>query len=116
MAWRRRGSKYGAIKTIVNGITFDSKREAHRYNTLLLMLKAGEITDLTLQPNFELQPGFIKMGKKYRPITYSADFTYKNKMGETITEDVKGMETQQFKLRLKMFHYKFQNLKLEIVK
>ena len=111
----RRFGKFNAVKTVVNGITFSSKKEAHRYNTLLLMLKAEEITDLTLQPVFLLQPGFDKNGKKYRPITYVADFKYKDKDGRIIIEDAKGMKTEVFKMKAKMFEYKFMDLKLEVI-
>jgi len=46
-------SKYRAVKTVVNGITFDSKKEAAYYNTLLLLKRAGEITKIDLQPEFK---------------------------------------------------------------
>jgi len=109
MAW----SKYGAKKTTVDGITFDSKREANRYCELKLLEKAGEITDLELQPKFELQPGFRKNGLKIRAITYTADFKYIER-GKVIIEDVKGHYTQQFELRKKMFEYRYPELTLKL--
>lgn len=100
--------KYNAKKTVVNGITFDSKREAERYEKLLKMLKAGAISHLELQPDFELQEGFECKGKKYRPIIYKADFAYME--GDTyVVEDVKGMETDVFKMKRKMFIHKYGN-------
>ena len=102
-----RRHKYGAVKTVLYGITFDSRREAERYAELLILEKAGRIKDLVLQPSFELQPGFINAkGKKVRPVIYKADFAYTE--GDThVVEDVKGMETDVFKLKRKMFDYKY---------
>lgn len=51
-------NKYGNIKTVIDGIKFDSKRESERYLELKLLEKAGEISDLKLQPRFILQHGF----------------------------------------------------------
>ena len=70
-------NKYRNIKTIVNGIKFDSKAEAERYIVLRTAQNNGEITDLKLQPQFELQPKYINnKGKTVRAITYKADFSY----------------------------------------
>jgi len=98
--------KYRAVKTVVDGHTFDSKREAERYMELKLLVKAGLIKNLDLQPSFPLQDGFTCKGKKYRPIIYKADFGYIEN-GEYVVEDVKGMETDVFKLKRKMFIKKF---------
>ena len=98
--------KYRAQKTVVDGITFDSKRESERYAELRVLLKAGVIKHLELQPSFELQEGFECKGKKYRPIIYKADFAYME--GDTyVVEDVKGMETDVFKLKRKLFIHKY---------
>lgn len=103
---RKGYSKYGAVKTKIDGIVFDSQREAERYKELKILEKAGEINHLELQPSFELQPGFECKSKKYRPIIYKADFAYTE--GDTyVVEDVKGMETDVFKLKRKMFIHKF---------
>lgn len=69
-------SKYGAKKTLEDGIVFDSKREAKRYQQLKLLERAGEISDLELQVEFELQPSFEIDGEKRHPIKYIADFVY----------------------------------------
>lgn len=108
-------NKYHAKKAVVDGITFDSKKEAQRYSELKILEKAGEISHLRLQPKFELQPSFRKNGVLIRAITYTADFKYLTKDGEPIVEDVKGMRTQQFELRRKMFEYKNPDLTLKIV-
>jgi len=105
-------SKYGAKKTVVDGITFASKKEAKRYGELQLLLKAGEITDLILQPRFILQEKFTVRSEKIRAIEYVGDFQYIYN-GETIVEDVKGMLTEVFKLKSKMFKYKYQDIILK---
>ena len=73
------------------------------------MLNAGLIKDLELQKRFVLQDGYEMQGKKIRPITYVADFVYfdieKNK---TVVEDVKGMRTDVYKMKKKMFEYRYQ--------
>lgn len=109
-------NKYNNQKTIIDGITFDSKMEAKYYNTLKLLQEAGEIRDFGLQPKYELQPAFEKGGKKYRPITYIADFVIVNNDGTTEVVDVKGVETQVFKIKKKMFEYQYPDLELKIVK
>lgn len=110
-------SKYKAIKTTINGIIFDSKLEAKRYTELLVMEKSGRISNLKLQPRFEIQPSFKKNGKTYRKIEYIADFQYyDNKENKIVIEDVKGMETDVFKLKKKLFEYKYNEYELQIIK
>jgi hypothetical protein len=109
--------KYGAKKTVVDGITFDSKAEANRYCELKLLKNAGEVKDFTLQPKFELQPKFKgKDGKTVRAIHYIADFYITWKDGSVTVEDVKGCETKEFSIKKKMFEYKYPELKLVIVR
>ena len=94
-------NKYNAKRQTIDGYTFDSQKEARRYGELCLLVKAGEITDLTVHPKFVLQEGFIdRDGKKIRPITYSADFKYWDKL-VWVVEDVKGVQTQLFKVKWK---------------
>lgn len=103
-------SKYRAKKTVVDGIEFDSKREADRYCELKLLEKAKEIRDLELQPRFLLQDKFKdKQGNTHRKIEYVADFMYIDKCGKTIVEDVKGVLTDVYKLKKKMFLKKYDN-------
>ena len=98
--------KYGAKKTVVDNITFASKHEADDYIHLKFRLRAGEITDLVLQPKFVLQEGFTYNGKKERPINYVADFQYKED-GKDVVADSKGMRTEIFKLKRKLFLFKY---------
>ena len=60
-----RNGKYNAIRTEFNDIKFASKKEAEYYKNLLLLKQAGEVVDIKLQPEFELQEGYIKDGVKY---------------------------------------------------
>ena len=83
-------SKYKNEKTIVDGIQFDSIKEAEYYCKLKILKQAGEIKNFGLQPKYELQPGFEKNGVKYQPITYVADFVIVNNDGTTDVVDVKG--------------------------
>lgn len=109
-------SKYKAKKTIVNGIKFDSKKEANRYATLLLLEKSGRIKNLKLQPTYELIPKFKKNDKTYRKTTYKADFEYfDTKLNKIVVEDVKGFKTDVYKLKKKMFEYKYNELEIEEV-
>jgi len=88
-------SKYGAIRTTVDGITFASKAEAARYKELCLLLRGGEISDLQLQPRFPLVVNGVKCG------TYVADFQYVSG-GSTHVEDVKGVSTPVYALKKKL--------------
>lgn len=110
-----RRHKYGAKKTVVDGITFDSKAEARYYQELKLLQRAGEVKEIELQPRFLLQPSFKKDGKTVRAIHYVADFRVTYKEGTVEIIDVKGMETKDFKLKKKMFDYKYPDLKLTLV-
>lgn len=102
----KQDSKYHAKKTEVDGITFDSKKEADYYASLKLLEKAGEVSDIELQPRFELQEPFVCDGKKERKIEYVADFSFMQN-GKRVVVDVKGMRTQVYKLKRKLFLYKY---------
>lgn len=111
-----RRHKYNAKQTTVNGIDFDSQAEAIRYTELVLLCAAGQITDLELQPVFELQPKFKRAdGKTERAIKYVADFRYKEG-GSDVVEEVKGFQTKVWNLKRKLFLYKFRNLELRVIK
>lgn len=96
--------KYGNRKTTIDGHTFDSKREAARYTDLRLLLLAGKITDLMLQPSFELIPKQRRAdGKAERNCTYVADFSYVDMgTGERIIEDAKGVLTRDYVIKRKL--------------
>ena len=109
-------NKYRNKKVIIDGIEFDSKKESVRYKELKLLERAGLIKDIQLQVKYELQPSFKKNGETYRAITYIADFTYwDNKHSKTIVEDTKGFETDVFKIKHKLFEYKYPEHELKII-
>ena len=111
-----RKSKYGAVKTVCRkGHKHDSQKEARRCDELYLLLAAGEISDLSVQPEFPiLREVKLTKGKyinksgesvlKLRGIKYIADFLYfDRKVKMWIVEDVKGKETKEYKLKRKLF-------------
>lgn len=109
-------SKYNNQKTIVDGIKFDSKKEAEYYCQLKLLKQAGEIKDFGMQQKYELLPTFKKNGATHRSITYIADFVITNNDGTVDVVDVKGIETQVFRIKKKLFEYMYPDLNLKIVK
>lgn len=103
-------SKYGAKKVTIDGITFDSMKEANRWCELKLLCRGKVITELERQVRFELVPTqYDKHGKLLeRPTTYVADFVYIDmKTGERIVEDTKGYKTPEYiiKRKLLLYHY-----------
>lgn len=105
--------KYKNEEKIVDGIKFDSKLEAMRYIQLKLLLRAGEITDLRTQVEFELQPSYKKNGRTIRAIKYVADFVYYDvRERKTIIEDTKGFRNDVYKLKKKIFEYKYPDLEI----
>ena len=100
-----RTPKYHNKKTVVDGITFDSKHEAERYKELRMLQIAGEISELRLQVPYELIPLMKLNGETFRSTKYVADFVYKDKNGNEIVEDAKGMKTDVYKLKKKLMAY-----------
>jgi len=115
MAYRRR--KYNAVKTEVDGITFDSKKEARRYEALRELEQTGEIHDLRRQVKYTIIPeqrlpdvvgpkGGITKGKLLeRPVTYVADFVYNLPDGGTVVEDCKGVRTPDYIIKRKLMRF-----------
>lgn len=105
-------SKYKSRKTIVDNILFDSLAEANYYNQLKLLQKLGEVKNFDLQPTYILQDAYKRGKRKVKPITYKADFlvTYKDGRQEII--DVKGMKTEVYRIKKKMFEYKYPDLEI----
>lgn len=120
MAWRNYYSKnkYQSKKTTVDGVRFDSKKEARRWQELRLLEKAGKISDLKRQVKFVLIPaqrdpdtkgprgGIIKGRLLERECSYIADFTYKiPESRKLIVEDTKGMRTTDYIIKRKLMLY-----------
>ncbi len=94
--------KYGNHKILRGGEIFDSKREYDRYRELVLLQRAGQISDLKRQVKFELIPSQRVDGKVVeRPCTYVADFVY-TENGKTVVEDSKGYRTKEYILKRKL--------------
>jgi hypothetical protein len=108
-------SKYKARKVMVDGILFDSQKEANRYCELSWMKNNGILEDFELQPVFILQEKFKKDGVTHRQIKYIADFKVIYPDGRVEVEDVKGYQTTDFKIKRKMFEVKFPELTLKLL-
>lgn len=108
-------SKYHSEKTEIDGIRFDSRKEARRFLELREMERRGEISDIRLQVNFTLIEGHTKpTGERVRPEVYKADFTYRKRDNSGsytiyIVEDVKsaGTRTEKYKIKKKQLWEKF---------
>lgn len=113
-----RRSKYGNRKTVVDGMTFDSKKEANRFRELQLLERAGKITALQRQVKYVLIPtqrefsneiykkgahqGHFKPGKVLeKECSYIADFAYIQD-GAYVVEDTKGVRTEAYKIKRKL--------------
>ena len=112
-------NKYGNRKATINNMVFDSRKEARRYSELLLLQKAGQISDLQTQVPFELIPAQYETIERYgkkgqrlkdgkrcieKAVIYRADFVY-NENGQTVVEDTKGFKTKDYILKRKMMLY-----------
>jgi hypothetical protein len=118
-------SKYRAKKIIVDGLSFDSKKEARRYKELKALQMAGAISCLQRQFKFVLIPsqrepdsigarGGLKKGKLIeREVVYIADFTYIDlETDKLIVEDVKGFRTPEYIIKRKLMLY-LKNIRIK---
>lgn len=108
--------KYKNKKVTLNGISFDSKKEAMRYDVLSLLEQQGQISQLKRQVKYVLIPAQYEHWTDYsksergrkckklveREVAYYADFVYLDKNGETVVEDVKGIKTEVYKIKRKL--------------
>ena len=110
--------KYHAQPVTVDGIRFDSKREASRYGELKLLERDGQIRNLEVHPRYVLQDAFTRPnGAKVRAIFYEADFQYVDAAtGSLVVEDTKGAETKVFRLKRKLFWRRYPDVDLRIIK
>lgn len=100
-------TKYHNIPTAIDGIRFDSRKEANRFYQLRLMERAGEISNLRRQVEYELIPAQkTPAGRAVRPVKYVADFVYDDH-GKTVVEDVKGVKTREFQLKSKLMLWRY---------
>lgn len=90
----KKASKYHSAPAERGELRFASRKEAKRYDELMVMLRAGIISDLRLQPQFTLQESYVtETGERVRAIRYTADFSYKFG-GKLVVEDVKSKPTR----------------------
>lgn len=100
-------SKYRSKKTTYYGIEFDSKKEANRYAELLMLERAGVISDLKRQVRYELIPTQYDGAQCVeRACNYVADFVYTQE-GKTIVEDCKGVRTDVYIIKRKLMYEKY---------
>lgn len=110
-------NKYNAVRTTVNGVACDSKAEARRYAELLLLEKAGVITELKVHPRYEILPGYERGGAYVRAAYYVADFEY-YEGANVVAEDVKGGQatiTALYRLKRKMFEYHHPHIEFRVI-
>jgi hypothetical protein len=88
-------NKFRAQKTVVDGLKFDSKREAKRWCELKLMERAGTIADLERQIRYVFEVNGVRV------CAYIADFRYRLN-GSVVVEDCKGFRTPEYKLKRKL--------------
>lgn len=110
-------SKYKAKKATRGKLSFDSQAEAKRYDELLLLLRAGQIRNLQLQKTYCLQEPFTGIdGNRVLGVDYKSDFDYERKTAPDkygnaywlrVTEDVKGVRTESYSIKAKMFHARY---------
>ena len=111
-----KATKYKSMKCYLNGIEFDSRREARRYQELVLLQKGGVIQNLRLQVKFVLIPAQYETYERYgakgqrlkdgqrlveKECSYIADFVYEQD-GKTIVEDTKGFKTKDYIIKRKL--------------
>lgn len=103
----QRYQKYHSKKVTIDGIKFDSKREASRWLELKMLERAGEISHLQRQVKYELIPSQKIDGKVVeRPCSYIADFVYHElASNEVVVEDTKGFKTPEYILKRKLMLY-----------
>lgn len=106
-------SKYNARKVKIDGYTFDSMAESKRYLQLKQKVEEGVIKDLEVHPRFVLQNAFLYGDKRISGIWYEADFSYTVIDGRKIVEDVKGYETDVYRLKRKLLLYNYLGIEFK---
>lgn len=103
--------KWLGKKTRIDGILFDSKAEAGRYGTLRLLERAGEISGLEVHPRFPIVVAGVRVAE------YRADFRYLDlRTSKTVVEDVKGVQTREYRLKKKLVEalYAFPIVEIDV--
>ena len=104
----RKTAKYRNRKTVLDGVEFDSAKEARRWAELKLMERAGIITELKRQGPFILIPAQVRGGKVVeKPVKYIADFTYRDGHADYTVEDTKGCKNKEYIIKRKLMLWEF---------
>lgn len=115
---KRSRNKHNARAVRIDGLRFDSQREAARYGELRLLESAGEIRDLVIHPRYVLQERFkdAHSGKWIRQVTYTPDFAYVEN-GRKVVEDVKGPSTMTdaFSVRRRWFQKQNPDVEFRVI-
>lgn len=101
-------SKFGSIPVVIDNVRFASKLEGQRYEYLKMLLRTRIITDLELQPVYELSVNGRRIGE------YRADFRYKAQDGKVTVEDSKGVRTALYKWKKKHVEAQYQIRIIEV--
>ena len=115
-------SKFHAYKAMVDGIQFDSLNESRYYVQIKQIRDCKQPTEYGILLSFEMQvpyeivPSFLKNGHRIRKMEYLADFVLHYDSGRTRVIDVKGVETDVFKLKKKLVEYKYPEVEIECLK
>lgn len=120
LARKAKPSKYRNVKMVVDGIVFDSKREAMRYQQLKSLEAAGEIANLELQPEYPIEINGVRVciwrgDFRYQPVLSRhqakdglGHTLWFNNVGFPIVEDVKGFKTEIYRLKKKLVEAQYQ--------
>jgi len=115
LAAARAPGKCPSCGLLWQGFTADSFAEARRYGALLLLQRAGRIRELQVHPSYTVLPAFRdRRGRRHQAVAYEADFSYLED-GETVVEDVKGAETDVWKIKEKMFLYSHREIAFRVL-
>lgn len=110
---KRKSHKYKAEPTTVDGIRFDSKFESERYAELKTLAAAGAITDLVLQPSFDLIVDDVVVARMVLDFSYRTPHRGEPQWSDRfhplplVVEDVKGVRTRIYRLKKKMFEAQY---------
>ncbi|GAB6426231.1 hypothetical protein bcgnr5372_34620 [Bacillus luti] len=113
---KRSKSKYKAKKRFIDYTTFDSHNESLYYLELKDLLTKGLILSFEMQPRFLLQESFSKNGITFPKLEYIADFIVLNIDNTIEIIDVKGVQTTEFKIKQKLFEYRYTELHIKLLK
>jgi len=108
---KKKKSKYNNTKPVIDGIKFDSKLEANEYCRLKLRKMAGDILDFERQVPFTLQASFLFGKRQIRPVKLIVDFLVTELDGSLTIREAKGVRTQAYRIKKKMFLKQYPGIK-----